>query len=148
MHLEPLHILLADDDTDDRTFFTDAFEKVKIKFNISTFNDGVELMEYLNDNDNPLPHIIFLDLNMPRKSGFECLKEIRKTDRLKDLSVAIYSTSTSDHDIEETFIAGANIYIKKPNDFEKLKGILSDIVHINWQYITDGLNKESFILNY
>ena len=148
MHIEPLHILLADDDIDDRNFFTDAFEKVKIKFNISTFNDGVELMGYLNNNENPLPHIIFLDLNMPRKSGFECLKEIRKTDRLKDLSVAIYSTSTSDQDIEETFIAGANIYIKKPNDFEKLKGILSDIVHINWQYITDGLNKESFILNY
>lgn len=148
MHSEPLHILLADDDTDDRTFFEEAFEEVKIKYNITSFNDGVELMEYLNNANNRLPDIIFLDLNMPRKSGLECLKEIRSNQRLKSISVAIYSTSSSEHDIEDTFIAGANVYIKKPNNFVKLKSILSNIIHINWQYINDGLNKDSFILNY
>jgi hypothetical protein len=66
---------------------------------------------------------------------------------LEKISVAIYSTSSSEQDIEDTFVSGANVYIKKPNDFNMLKKILSDVVHINWQYITDGLNKDSFILS-
>ena len=139
--------MLADDDEDDRLFFEEAFEEVKIKYRISTFNDGEQLMEHLYDAENPLPDIIFLDLNMPRKSGIECLKEIRADERLKRISGAIYSTSSSEQDIEDTFVSGANVYIKKPNDFNMLKKILSDVVHINWQYITDGLNKDSFILS-
>lgn len=143
-----LHIMLADDDEDDRLFFTEAFEEVKIKYTLTTFNDGASLMNHLVVKENPLPDIIFLDLNMPRKSGMECLKEIRNSERLKNISVAIYSTSSSDHDVEQTFISGANVYIKKPSDFTELKKILSDVIHINWQYITDGLNKDSFILNF
>lgn len=142
-----LHIMLADDDEDDRLFFKEAFEEVKIDYSISTFNDGEQLMEHLFDTANPLPDIVFLDLNMPRKSGIECLKEIRADERLQRISVAIYSTSSSEQDIEDTFVSGANVYIKKPNDFNMLKKILSDVVHINWQYITDGLNKDSFILS-
>jgi CheY-like chemotaxis protein len=142
-----LHIMLADDDEDDRLFFREAFEEVKINYEFSTFNDGEQLMDYLNEPANPLPDIIFLDLNMPRKSGIECLREIRNDDRLKKISVAIYSTSSSEQDIEDTFVSGANVYIKKPNDFNMLKKILSDVVHINWQYITEGLNKDSFILS-
>lgn len=147
MRPNQLNIMLADDDEDDRLFFREAFEEVKIKTNITTFNNGVELMTYLNNPDNPLPDIIFLDLNMPRKSGIECLQEIRNNERLRQLSVAIYSTSSSEKDIEDTFVQGANVYIKKPNDFSKLKKILSDVVNMNWQYITNGLNKDSFILN-
>jgi CheY-like chemotaxis protein len=139
--------MLADDDEDDRLFFKEAFEEVKIKYDITTFNDGEQLMHYLNHDENALPDIIFLDLNMPRKSGMECLREIRQNDRLKRISVAIYSTSSSEQDIEDTFVAGANVYIKKPNDFNMLKKVLSDVVHINWQYIVDGLNKDSFILS-
>jgi CheY-like chemotaxis protein len=147
MHTTPLHIMLADDDEDDRLFFKEAFEEVKIKYRITTFNDGAQLMDYLQQPENPLPDIVFLDLNMPLKSGIECLREIRQDGRLKTLSVAIYSTSSSEQDIEDTFISGANVYIRKPNDFARLKKILSDVVHLNWQYITDGLNKESFILS-
>src|SRR6187401_1514393 len=117
MHNEPLQIILADDDEDDCRFFKEAIEEVKIKTSISILNDGVELMDYLNNPDVVLPHVVFLDLNMPRKGGLECLKEIRSNKRLKDLSIAIYSTSASEHDIEETFIQGANIYIRKPNDY-------------------------------
>jgi CheY-like chemotaxis protein len=147
MRPTPLHIMLADDDEDDRLFFKEAFEEVKINYDISTFSDGEQLMEYLNNTDNSLPDIIFLDLNMPRKSGMECLKEIRANDRLKKISVAIYSTSSNEQDIEDTFVSGANVYIRKPNDFNMLKKVLSDVVHINWQYIVDGLNKDSFILS-
>ncbi len=139
--------MLADDDEDDRLFFKEAFEDVKIEYALSTFHDGEQLMNYLNDHANALPHIIFLDLNMPRKSGLECLREIRADEHLKKISVAIYSTSSAEQDIEETFEAGANVYIRKPNDFNMLKKVLSDVVHINWQYIADGLNKDNFILS-
>ncbi len=147
MNHDALHILLADDDDDDRLFFKDAIEEVKVKTVVNMVKDGVELMDYLNNPDSRLPNLIFLDLNMPRKGGMECLKEIRSNHKLKDLSIAIYSTSGLEKDIEETFIKGANIYIKKPNDFDILKNILAKVITINWQYHTSGLNKENFLLN-
>lgn len=146
MQSEAIKILLADDDGDDRLFFQDAFGELKIKTTVQTVMDGVELMEYLN-NAEQLPHILFLDLNMPRKSGMECLKEIRKIERYKDLAVAIYSTSSTEEDIEETFVQGANVYIKKPNDFAMLKKLLLHVISINWQYHSSGLNRSNFMLN-
>ncbi|MBY0486873.1 MAG: response regulator [Flavobacteriaceae bacterium] len=141
-----INITLADDDEDDRLFFTDAFSELKINTKVNTFNDGVELMDYLNDVDSILPNVLFLDLNMPRKNGVECLLEIKQNNRFDDIAIAIYSTSSSEEHIEETFVNGANIYIKKPNDFNTLKKILSDVVTINWQYHTSGLNKDNFLL--
>jgi CheY-like chemotaxis protein len=146
MPKETIRILLADDDEDDRLFFKDAIEDLKMDTNVTTVNDGIQLMDYLKTHE-VLPHVIFLDLNMPRKGGIECLQEIRNDKSLKDLSIAIYSTSGSEHDIEETFIKGANVYIKKPNDFNSLKKVLSEVISINWQYHTSGLNKETFLLS-
>jgi len=83
---------------------------------------------------------------MPILNGIECLKEIKQNDKFKDIAIAIYSTSSSEEDIENTFVLGANIYIKKPSNFNDLKKILSDVVTINWQYHTNGLNKENFLL--
>ena len=81
MNKEYIHIILADDDEDDRLFFTDAFEELKISTKVQTYNDGSELMEYLNSEDAILPEILFLDLNMPKKNGIECLKEIKANDK-------------------------------------------------------------------
>ena len=147
MDHDALHIMLADDDEDDRLFFRDAIEEVKVKTKTTIVNDGVQLMEYLMQPDVILPNLIFLDLNMPRKGGMECLKEIRGNQALKDITIAIYSTSASEKDIEETFVKGANVYIKKPNDFGELKRVLSEVISINWQYHTSGLNRENFFLS-
>ncbi len=141
-----LHVLLADDDEDDRLFFKDAFEEIKIQTKVKFVHDGMQLMEYLLHPETILPNILFLDLNMPKMSGHECLSEIKKNDSLKDLIVAIYSTSSSEEDIEDTFIKGANIYIKKPNDFNSLKKIISEVITLNWQYHTSGLNRDNFLL--
>ncbi|QNM84960.1 response regulator [Polaribacter pectinis] len=146
MQEDSIYIVLADDDEDDRLFFEEAFEELKINTKVETYNDGVELMNYLNSEINSLPNILFLDLNMPKKSGMECLLEIKNNDRFKDIAIAIYSTSASEEDIENTFVMGANIYIKKPDDFKKLKKVLSNVVTINWQYHTSGLNKDNFLL--
>ncbi|WP_233590046.1 response regulator [Flavobacterium microcysteis] len=142
-----INIMLADDDEDDRNFFNDAIKELKINNNLTVFKNGRELMDYLERPDIVLPHILFLDLNMPSKSGNECLTEIRQNPKFKDMSIAIYSTSSSDKDIEETFVGGANIYIKKPNDFANLKKVLREVVNINWQFHTSGLNKDTFFFS-
>nr|WP_315257002.1 response regulator [uncultured Flavobacterium sp.] len=146
MQHDSILITLADDDEDDRLFFIDAFEELKINTIVNTLNNGRELLNFLNHPETVLPNIIFLDLNMPILNGIECLKEIKLNDRFKEIVIAIYSTSSSDQDIEDTFVLGANIYIKKPSSFDSLKKILAEIVTINWQYHTSGLNKENFLL--
>ncbi|MBZ9650907.1 response regulator [Psychroflexus montanilacus] len=146
MYNDYINIILADDDDDDILFFTDAFENLKIKTKVKVFKDGIELMDYLTTEDALMPDILFLDLNMPKKSGLECLIEIKDNPKMSEIVVAIYSTSASEEDIEKTFVLGANIYIKKPADFIKLKKVLSKVVSINWQYHTNNLNKNSFLL--
>jgi len=147
MQKKPIHILLADDDEDDRLFFKEAFEEIKINTSVKIVNDGVELMEHLTRDGALLPHILFLDLNMPRKTGVDCLLEIKRMEHLKDIAIAIYSTSSSEKDIEETFVQGANVYIKKPSDFNALKKILEQVITINWQYQTSGLNRDNYLLS-
>ncbi|AJR04677.1 response regulator [Siansivirga zeaxanthinifaciens] len=146
MQNEHIHIILADDDEDDRLFFTEAFDELKINTKVQTYKDGVYLMDYLNSESCIIPQVLFLDLNMPRKNGMECLKEIKENSKFKDMAIAIYSTSASEEDIENTFVYGANIYIKKPNSFKLLKKTLNQVVTINWQYHTNSLNKDNFLL--
>ena len=102
-------------------------------------------MNFLNDSNLDHPQLIFLDLNMPVMNGFECLKKIRTNPKLKDLVVAIYSTSSSERDIEETFVNGANIYINKPNKFEELKKTIAQVVKRNWQYEENEMDKTNFL---
>ena len=146
MNNKPLHILLADDDEGDRLIFKEAFSELKIKTIVHTTNNGNELMAYLTKKNAPLPHLIFLDLNMPGKNGLECLKEIRSNEKLKDISIAIYSTSDNEKDMEETFRNGANVYITKPNDFNMLKEVLEKAVMTAYQYQDQSMKKENFLL--
>jgi len=141
-----MNIVLADDDADDRFLFDEAISEIDVKTKLSLFNDGKALMDYLVLPDTILPEIVFLDLNMPIKNGMQCLKEIRSNEALKDLCVAIYSTSSSEEDIENTFVNGANVYINKPNSFSALKKAIEKVVKINWQYHTSALNRDNFLL--
>jgi CheY-like chemotaxis protein len=146
MENTPLRILLADDDESDRLLFKEAFGEMKIKTIVHTVDDGAQLMDYLAKNKKLLPHLLFLDLNMPRKNGMECLKEIRINKKLKDISIAIYSTSSTDKDIDETFVHGANVYIKKPNDFSELKQVLEKAVLMVHLYENTVFNRDNFLL--
>ena|SRR5687768_3815111 len=130
MNKEPLHILLADDDAEDRMLFKAAFDEmdIEVEINFHSVNNGVQLMKCLAIIDQPLPHFLFLDLNMPCKSGLECLIEIRRNIRYKNMPIAIYSTSVSNHDVDEAFSNGATIYIKKPNDFNELIKVLEKAI--------------------
>lgn len=148
MKQSPILVLLADDDEDDRLIFEEALAQTKQILRLHTVADGVQLMNYLHENEgNELPHILFLDLNMPLKGGLECLKEIRSDEALKNITVAIYSTSASEEDIENTLIEGANVYIKKPSDFRQLISVLDKVLAVNWQYQTSDLSKANFVLS-
>ena len=89
----PLNILLADDDADDRYFFERALQDLPITTNLKTVPDGARLMEYLYKNTDHLPDVLFLDNNMPRKNGSECLAEIKNNAQLKGIPIVMCSTS-------------------------------------------------------
>lgn len=128
----PFNILLADDDMDDRFFFAKALKEITVATKLVTVNNGEQLMDYLNDNTEQLPHVLFLDLSMPRKTGFECLAEIKENEKLKSLPVVMYTTSyTRSIDFEDNLKntlnrMGAQDYIRKPADFEVLKQVIHE----------------------
>ena len=119
-----LNLLLADDDTDDCFIFNEALDELNLSAKLTTVNDGVELMQLLSANDTLLPDALFLDLNMPRKSGFECLSEIKISDKLMNLPVIIYSTSLNMEVVDLLYQKGAYYYICKPGEFDKLKKVI------------------------
>ena len=117
----PLNILLADDDSDDRLFFDKALKELTILNTLTTVHDGEHLMKYLSENKQ-LPDVLFLDLNMPQKNGFECLVEIKENEKLKDLYVVMFSTSIPKDKhyelnmISNLFKFGASDFICKSGD--------------------------------
>ena len=144
---EIIQVLLADDDSEDCADFLDAFEGIKLKTKVHTVNDGAALIDYLSNTPILKPHLLFLDLNMPKLSGLECLIKIKKMPEYDNLTIVIYSTSSSINDIENTFLNGANIYLKKPMQMPALKKSLLHILTVNWQYQTSGLNRDNYLLN-
>lgn len=145
MNTAPMQIVLVDDDEDDRMFFADALQEIPLATELTQFHNGQELLDHLLQDDTVIPNLIFLDLNMPVMDGFQCLREIRKNPEFKELVVAIYSTSSSEKDIEKTFVNGANIYINKPNRFEELKKTIGQVVKRNWQYYEGTMDKANFL---
>ena len=121
------NVLLADDDTDDCTFFKEALEVLQLSTHLTTVNDGEQLMNYLSENSEHLPDVLFLDLSMPRKNGFECLTEIKENEKLKYLPVVIFSISYPRDMVDEPdminmfFKMGEHHYIRKNSDLEQLK---------------------------
>ena len=130
MNAQKLNILLADDDIDDCNFFKEALDALPIATDLKMVNDGDELMKHLSENADTLPHVLFLDINMPRKNGLECLSEIKKDEKLKDLPVVILSTLNEREKINSAFKIGGHIYIHKPSDFGQLKQVLLNALPI------------------
>ncbi|SFA87709.1 response regulator [Algoriphagus aquimarinus] len=124
MKVGPIKLLLADDDVDDRFFFRDSLSKLSIETNLTTVTNGVELMNLLLTSKADLPDVIFLDLNMPMKSGFECLSEIMAHDKFRNLPIIIYSTSMEEPVVNSLYEQGAFHYIRKPGEYSKLKDVI------------------------
>jgi DNA-binding response OmpR family regulator len=123
---ERRRIVLADDDIDDCIFFSRALELTGEQIELTIFHDGVDLMHYLNNN--PIPQMLILDGNMPRKNGKECLKEIRETKHLNSLPVTIFSTSSRPEHVREFSLLGADLYLVKPDSFRELAHMVDQLV--------------------
>ena len=141
------NLLLADDDIDDCALFKEALEDLPISATLLTVHDGVHLMNFLSAKSNNLPDALFLDLNMPRKSGFECLSEIKLIDKLKDLPVIIFSTSLNMEVVDLLYQKGAHYYIRKPGDYENLKKVILKAVTLTSQNKSIQTTRDKFILH-
>ena len=139
------NIVLAEDDEDDSQFFEEALKSVTDPPSLIRAKDGVELTNLLQDLF-PLPDIIFLDLNMPRKNGAECLEEIRKKEALRHLPVIVLSTTSTKNIVDAMYMSGANLYIQKPNDFNLWKRAIAKVLNMDWNIHTPFSVKENFTL--
>ncbi|MEW6467639.1 MAG: response regulator [Bacteroidota bacterium] len=129
-----IEILLADDDEEDRMLITEALYESRLKNNIQTVENGEELMDYLHNRGKytdrarfPMPGIILLDLNMPRKDGRDALKEIKADPRLRSIPIIILTTSKAEEDILRTHNLGVNSYIAKPVSFEAMVEVMKTL---------------------
>lgn len=116
----PKVCFLIDDDQDDQEIFEMALQNLEQPVTCVTVNDCGEALKKLEEEKKFLPDYIFLDLNMPRMNGKQCLKEIKKQAHLKHIPVVMYSTSLTQRDIAETRSFGAATYIVKPNTLRDL----------------------------
>lgn len=129
----PKNIFLADDDDDDRLLFVEALSEIDNSVSLTIAEDGKQLMDILHAKPNPLPDVLFLDINMPRKNGFECLEEIRKhNDNLKDLNIIIFTTCDKCTTMEKAYELGATFFAVKPNKFSDLKLLINDVLQMDW----------------
>jgi CheY-like chemotaxis protein len=144
--LKLLNILLADDDIDDCRFFEEALKALPILTSLTTVHDGEQLMNYLTQHAGHLPNVLFLDVNMPGKNGFECLTEIKQNESLKDLPVVMFSTSGSPENISVLFKTGADVYVRKPANFAQLVQVIHHALPMAAENIFSN-GKLKYILN-
>lgn len=123
---------IVDDDIDDQELFIEAVNEVDSSIECLSASNCEEALDLLKNQKIPLPDMIFLDLNMPRLNGKQCLAELKRQSHLCHIPVIIYSTSSEKRDIEETSRLGAAHFLTKPNKFEELCKALSFVVSKDW----------------
>lgn len=131
---QSIHIVMAEDDPDDRMLTRRALKKSRLVNTLDTVENGEELMDYLHqrgpyggDNAPPRPGLILLDLNMPRMDGREALKRIKSDAQLRRIPVIVLTTSEAERDILESYDLGVNAYVTKPVTFEGLVDALQTL---------------------
>ena len=139
---KPIEILMADDDPEDRMLVEDAWQESRLANSLNFVEDGEDLMDYLyhrgkytDSKKSPIPDLILLDLNMPRKDGREALKEIKGNPDLRRIPVVILTTSQEEADILSTYDLGANSFIKKPVTFESLVDVVKTLAKYWFQIV-------------
>jgi CheY-like chemotaxis protein len=128
---EPITILMAEDDPDDRFLAQEALEEARLANDLHFVKNGEELMDYLYHRGeyaeasiSPMPGLILLDLNMPRKDGRQALQEIKADAALRRIPVVVLTTSKAEEDILRSYDMGASAYITKPVTFDSLVGVM------------------------
>jgi CheY-like chemotaxis protein len=139
---EAIRILMADDDPDDRLMAKEALEEARLINHFDTVDDGEQLMDYLHRRgdyeylaDQPLPGLILLDLNMPRKDGREALKAIKADPGLRRIPIVVLTTSKEDEDVARTYDLGVNSFIVKPVTFQGLVDVMKILAKYWFQIV-------------
>jgi CheY-like chemotaxis protein len=127
-------VVMADDDEDDRMLAKEAWDEAMLSNGLDFVEDGQDLMDYLRcrcrhagREGSPLPGLILLDLNMPRKDGREALGEIKADPRLRGIPVVVLTTSRAEEDILRSYDIGASAFIVKPVSFEALVDVMKTL---------------------
>ena len=141
-----LLVLLADDDKDDCFLFKEALEELPLSTRLTVVHDGDQLMKLLTKDTGQFPHVLFLDLNMPRKNGFECLIEIKLNKKLSQLIVITYSTSSEQDILNLLYKNGSQYYIRKPSDFTQLKKLIHQALTNIAERHFEQPSRENFVL--
>jgi CheY-like chemotaxis protein len=126
-------LFIVDDDEDDQLFLHEAVNDLKVPIDFFFANNGEAALKQLREKAIPIPDFIFLDLNMPKLNGKECLMEIKKLPTYSQVPVIIYSTSSHQKDIQEIMQLGADYFLTKPTRISELCNKLLDIFSIDWQ---------------
>lgn len=122
-------IVLIDDDRDDAELFKEALEEINPTVGFEYYEDSKHaLHELVEKNEPSLPDLIFLDINMPIVSGWQCLDEFKKTTHLKDIPVVIFTTSSQPAEKERAHQLGATGFITKPSEYKQLRAMISSFV--------------------
>lgn len=137
---QQINIVLADDDIDDCQFFKEALEQLEFTTHLTTVENGEELMLLLSKDPTAF-HVVFLDLNMPRKNGFSCLEEIKRSEKLKSLTVIVLSTSYDERIANQLNKNGAQMYASKPVESLELQKIIQLALVLVFQKINGKLCK-------
>lgn len=138
-------IFYTDDDEDDLSIFADAVDSINQKITLQTYSGGEKLLDAIF-NPPPTPYVVFLDLNMPGKNGFDVLEEIRNSEDKKDIPVVIYSTSSEPGIIEKCRNLGANRFITKPVLMNDIIKSIEHALQLDWnQFIP---TKSNFVYKY
>ena len=129
-----INIAIAEDDKDDFLLLKEAIENVLPRFNIDHSKNGKDFLQSVLTG--PEPDLIFLDLNIPKKNGIECLIELRQQTKFQTTPVIIYSTSSDFNDIDRCYKNGCTLYLVKPTSYDHL------VTQIRKIFFRLGLPKE------
>ncbi|MBY9005934.1 MAG: response regulator [Candidatus Lokiarchaeota archaeon] len=137
--MNPLEILIIEDNPGDIRLIKEAFNEIQIIHNLHFIENGIEAILFLKKKekyiDVPTPNFILLDLNLPKKNGFEVLKEIKQEKELKKIPVVILTISASEEDVIRSYEAYANCFIKKPVDMDEFIKIVQGITDFWFKYV-------------
>ena len=122
-------VMLIDDDRDDAELFKEALSEINSSIVLVYHQDSRAALKQLQDSRSDLPELIFLDINMPVVSGWQCLTEFKNSEHLKDIAVIMFTTSSQPREKEIAKELGAQGFITKPSDYETLKKLLSSVIN-------------------
>lgn len=126
--IQPIEILLVEDNEPDVLLTLEAFEDARVPNRLHVARDGVEAMRFLRGEGEhsgaPRPDVILMDINMPRKTGLEVLEEIKADPGLRSIPVVMLTTSQADDDVRASYERHASGYVVKPVGFENFLGAM------------------------